>query len=231
MASYGARSINEVEERIASAARSAGRDPSEITLIAVSKTVGLEEVAAAIDAGVRDFGENRPQEFVRKYEAFCGSSPHVRWHLIGSLQTNKVKDVVGRAALIHSVDSVKLLHKIDAVAARLTVVQPVLLQVNVSGEESKHGFSPDEIEGVLQAAGELENITINGFMTMAPASSPAQATQTFCGLSMLRQRFASANINNVDLQELSMGMSGDYELAIAQGATMIRVGRALFAEE
>lgn len=216
-----------VLRRVADAADSVGRDPAEVLVVAVTKTVGIDQVAQAARLGIRDFGENRVQEFIGKYGLF----PDLRWHFIGTLQTNKVKDVVGKAYLIHSVDSSRLLEKIDARAGELGVVQPVLLQVNVSGEGSKHGFDPDDMVDVLREASGMENVEVRGLMTMAPARDPEAASATFSGLRRLADELGSCGVPGVELRELSMGMSGDYATAIEQGATIVRIGGALFGRQ
>ncbi|PKQ17406.1 MAG: YggS family pyridoxal phosphate-dependent enzyme [Actinobacteria bacterium HGW-Actinobacteria-7] len=213
-----------VRRRVEDAADLVGRDPSEVRIVAVTKTVGLEEVGAALAAGIVDFGENRVQEFLGKYGLF----PQANWHFIGTLQTNKVKDVVGRAHLIHSVDSLKLLLAIAHKAQVQGVVQPVLLQVNISGEESKHGFAGREVHDVLASAFELEGVRIRGLMTMAPLGRPDEARQVFRALRELRDSLRVSAPNGVELDELSMGMTGDYQVAVEEGATIIRVGHGLF---
>ncbi len=209
---------------VADAADVAGRDPAEVTVIAVTKTVGVSEVRQAIAAGVHDFGENRAQEFTGKQGLF----PHERWHFIGSLQTNKVKQVVGRAELIHSVDSLHLLTAVDARAREAGVVQPVLLQVNVSHEASKHGMEFEEAEECVRAACGLPGVLVRGLMTMAPLGRPESARWVFRECADWMGRLQSMHCDAVDLCELSMGMSNDFRVAIEEGATIVRVGRALF---
>lgn len=213
-----------VRRRVADAADVAGRDPSEVTIVAVTKTVGLDDIRQAADAGIRDFGENRVQEFLGKYGLF----PGVHWHFIGSLQTNKVKDVVGRAALIHSVDSVRLLDEVSRRAEAAGIVQDVLLQVNVSGEGSKHGFSPDEMPDVLADAGREPSVRVRGLMTMAPFVRPEDVRWVFRDLRELRDSLRAGALDGVELDELSMGMTNDYRIAVEEGATIVRVGRAIF---
>ncbi len=178
----------------------------------------------AVTAGCTDFGENRVQEFLGKYGLF----PDVRWHFIGTLQTNKVKDVVGRAYLIHSVDSLKLLEKINVVAEAKGIVQRVLLQVNVSHEESKHGVQPDEAEEMLRASIDMHGVEVCGLMTIAPLSRPESVRWVFRGLSELFATLNGMRFNGVELSELSMGMTNDFTVAIEEGATIIRVGTAIF---
>ncbi|MDZ4169082.1 MAG: YggS family pyridoxal phosphate-dependent enzyme [Coriobacteriia bacterium] len=214
-----------IRRQVADAADIAGRDPSDVTIVAVTKTVGIEEIRCAADFGVADFGENRVQEFLGKYGLF----PDVRWHFIGTLQTNKAKDIVGRAHLIHSVDSRHLIEEIAKRAALAGVVQDVLLQVNVSGEASKHGFHPDDVrEALIDASQARESLRVRGLMTMAPLGRPADAGWVFRDLKDLRDSFREMPLNGVELDELSMGMSNDFRVAIEEGSTMVRVGRAIF---
>jgi PLP dependent protein len=213
-----------VRRQVADAADIAGRDPSEVTIVGVTKTVGVEEVRSALLAGISDFGENRVQEFLGKYGLF----PTARWHFIGTLQTNKVKDVVGRAALIHSVHSLHLLTEIARRAEQADVVQPVLLQVNVSGEESKHGFEPCDVREALIEASHLPNVEVRGLMTMAPLGRPEDARWVFRELRELRDSLREMPLNSVELTELSMGMSNDFRVAVEEGSTIVRVGGAIF---
>ncbi len=213
-----------VRRNIADAADCAGRSPDSIRIVAVTKYVGVPEIAEALDAGIMDFGENRVQEFLGKFGLF----PDVRWHFIGSLQTNKVKDVVGKAYLIHSVDRLKLLHHIEQRAAEAGVVQPILFQVNVSGEESKHGFLPRDVPDALTEAVQMENVEVRGLMTMAPYQRPEDVRWVFRELRELRDSLRTEGPNGVELSELSMGMSNDYRVAVEEGATIVRVGRAIF---
>lgn len=213
-----------VRARVCDAADAADRSPDEVTIVAVTKHVGIPEVQQAIAAGCSDFGENRVQEFLGKYGLF----PDVRWHFIGTLQSNKVKDVVGRAHLIHSIDSLKLLEHVNVVAETKGVVQSVLLQVNVSGEESKHGFAPDDLEEVLRAAGDMHGVDVRGLMTMAPYARAESVRWVFRRLSELFATLNAMRFNGIDLRELSMGMTNDFGVAIEEGATIIRVGTAIF---
>lgn len=213
-----------VRRHVADAADACGRSADEITVVAVTKTVGVPEIRAALAAGVSDFGENRVQEFLGKYGLF----PEARWHFVGTLQTNKVKDVVGRASLIHSVDSLKLLHQIDRRATEAGVVQPVLLQVNVAGESRKHGFSPRDVGEALVETSRLDSVEVRGLMTMAPLARAEEVRWVFRELRELRDSLRAMPLNGVELDELSMGMSGDFRVAVEEGATIVRVGRALF---
>jgi pyridoxal phosphate enzyme (YggS family) len=213
-----------VRRQVADAADISGRDPSDVTIVAVTKTVGLDDIAHAADAGIRDFGENRVQEFLGKYGLF----PDVRWHFIGTLQTNKVKDVVGRASLIHSIDSARLLQEVDRRASEKGLVQPVLLQVNVAREASKHGFLIDELPDALEMASELEGVEVRGLMTMAPLGRPEDVRWVFRELKEARDSLREMPLNGVELDELSMGMTNDFRVAIEEGSTIVRIGRALF---
>ncbi|MFA5843443.1 MAG: YggS family pyridoxal phosphate-dependent enzyme [Coriobacteriia bacterium] len=219
-----AERLRSVRRQVADAADIAGRDPARVTIVAVAKTVGVVEVRNAVVAGCRDFGENRVQEFLAKRALF----PDERWHFIGSLQTNKVKDVAGRATLIHSIDSLRLLEHVDRHAAEAGAVQQVLLQVNVSGEPTKHGLAPDEVEDVLLASGDLDNVLVKGLMTMAPLGRPEEARWVFRRLADLFAGFRDMRFNGVDLTELSMGMTNDFRVAVEEGATIVRIGRAIF---
>ena len=209
---------------ISDAADVAGRDPADVVLVAVTKTVGISEVAQAVAAGMHDFGENRAQEFVAKQGLF----PLETWHFIGTLQSNKIKQVVGRAALIHSVDSLGLLEAIDRRAAEVGAVQPVLLEVNVSGERSKHGMTFDEAEECVRRAGDHPGVSVRGLMTMAPLGRAESARRVFRECNHWMGRLQSLHCDAVELTELSMGMSNDFSVAIEEGATIVRVGRALF---
>ena len=213
-----------VLRRVRDAADRAGRDPDAVTVIAVTKTVGVQDIRNAVAAGMCDFGENRVQEFEGKYGLF----PGVRWHFIGTLQTNKVKGVVGRASLIHSVDSLRLLEYIERRASEQGVPQKVLLEVDIAGEATKHGLRPDDLEDVIWAAEDMEFVEVKGFMTMAPYARPETVRWVFRELAEVRSALSALPLNRVELTELSMGMSNDFEVAVEEGSTMVRVGRAIF---
>jgi pyridoxal phosphate enzyme (YggS family) len=215
-----------VRRHVHDAADVSGRGPDDVTIVVVTKTVGIPELRQAMDAGARDFGENRVQEFLGKYGLF----PDVSWHFIGSLQTNKVKDVVGRACLIHSVDSLHLLGEISRRAEQAGVTQPVLLQVNVSGEDTKHGFECDDVRETLVAASTMSSVEVRGLMTMAPFGRPEDARWVFRELCELRESLKEMPLNGVELTELSMGMSNDFRVAVEEGATIVRVGGAIFGK-
>ncbi|MDR1775116.1 MAG: YggS family pyridoxal phosphate-dependent enzyme [Actinomycetes bacterium] len=221
-----ADNIAAVQARIRDACARAGRDAADVTLIAVSKTKPLQMVREAAAAGQHQFGENRADALVERTEAL----PDEHFHFIGNLQTNKVRLVVGRTPLIHSVDSWHLLQKINARAGFLGLVQPVLLEVNISGEESKSGFASDDVAGIVSdAAAQCANVQVNGLMTMAPFVGTDDAEQLrwiFAGLRELAERLRART--GCALPQLSMGMSGDYEVAVEEGATLVRVGTAIF---
>lgn len=210
--------------RIRDAADAVGRDADDVTIVAVAKNVGPTEVRTAVAAGIRDFGENRAQEFVAKHGLF----PDVRWHFIGTLQSNKVQHIVGKAALIHSVDSMALLERVDRVADSLGVIQPVLLQVNISHESSKHGVDRIEVEEMLHAAAELPGVSVRGLMTIAPYVRAESVRWVFRDLRSLFETLGAMRFNGVELTELSMGMTNDYAVAVEEGATIVRIGRAIF---
>lgn len=228
------RRRQEICERMADALARAGRGADDALLIAVSKTVGTDEVVAAIRAGYRTFGENRPQELVRKLAdlAECDGLPPVRFDMIGNLQTNKINAVLGRAQLIHSIRSQHLAEAVSSRAARrieageLEAPVDVLLEVNVSGEESKSGFAPDELRACMGQLVELMGIRIRGLMTMAPRGDKDAARRTFSGLRDLRDELQVAH--GIVLPELSCGMSEDFEIALEEGSTIVRLGRVVF---
>ena len=221
----------QIMERVARAARAAGRDPDGVTVCAVSKTVDVPEVQAARAAGYASFGENRPQELARKL-AVLRNDPafaDVQWHMIGNLQENKINHVLAEhPTLIHSIASPKLAEAVSKRAVVHGMVQPVLLEVNVSGEDSKSGMAPQELRASYERLAELPGIALRGLMTMAPQGSPAVASQTFAGLRALRDELQETYASAASLTELSMGMSEDFEEAIAQGATIVRLGRVIF---
>lgn len=216
----------QVQERIQAACRRSGRDPAEVTLIAVSKTKPLSDLMAAYEAGTRDFGENKVQEILAKAPVMPEDA---RFHMIGHLQRNKVKSVLKHAGLIHSVDSIRLAEQIQADAVREQLCTDILLEVNVAGEESKYGFAPAEVPGAVQQISRFSNIQICGLMTIAPFVKNSEENRPiFRNLKQLSVDIKGKNIDNVSMSVLSMGMTGDYEVAIEEGATMIRVGTGIF---
>lgn len=205
-----------------------GRSPEEVTLVAVSKTVGVEEVAYAIEAGARDFGENRPDQLMMKADAY----PQENWHFIGNIQSRRIRDIVGRASLVHSLFEERHARKIDEAARALDIVQDVLLEVNVSGEESKSGLTPDEVKSLLDVCRALPNVRVRGLMTMAPQGDLDVARDTFAGLARLRDELRDGlSAEEAEaFDELSMGMSEDWREAVQEGATLVRIGRAIFSD-
>lgn len=224
----------EILERMDAAVRASGRTLDDVELVAVSKTVGLPELLCAIDAGYRTFGENRPQELNRKLEglSLVQDVPQVRFDMIGNLQTNKINAVLGRVDLIHSIGSLHLAEAVSSRAARrleageLTTSQRVLLEVNVSGEETKGGFSPQELRETMDKLQNLYGIEICGLMTMAPRGNIEVARACFSDLRELRDELAASS--GLALPELSCGMSEDFEAALAEGSTLVRLGRVVF---
>jgi pyridoxal phosphate enzyme (YggS family) len=221
--------IERIGERIDAARRRAGRSDL-VTLVAVSKTVEPERVLAAFEAGQRVFGENRVQEAVSKIAATAPRMPGAEWHLIGHLQRNKARAAVDAFSLIESVDSLELARRLSHLAGQIGRTLPVLIEVNVAGEENKHGFSPAEFRRSAEELAGLGHLEIRGLMTVAPlASSPDEVRPVFRELRTLRD-WARESTAGTGFAELSMGMSGDFEVAIEEGATMVRIGRALFGE-
>ena len=220
-----AENLGRVRQRMSAAADRAGRDPEDICLVAVTKTVGAEEVRVLYDLGVRDFGENRVMDAVPKVEAFAGSG--ARWHMIGHLQRNKVKKVVGVYSLIHAVDSMRLLKEVQDRSAQAEVETDVLIQVNVSGEASKFGLEPEELADVLAEVRGGSHVRAVGLMTMAPiVTEPEETRPMFRRLRELLEAHAGDD-PRTPLSELSMGMTQDFEVAIEEGATLVRVGSAI----
>ena len=220
---------NQVKENVKQACKKAGRDPREVTIIAVSKTKPLEMIEELRKEKVKDFGENKVQELREKYEKI---SWPVRWHLIGHLQTNKVKYIVDKVALIHSVDSVHLAKQINKEAAKHQMKEvPVLIQVNFAREDTKFGFSPEEAVEAIQEIAALEHVKVKGLMQIAPfVEDPEENREYFRAMKQLSVDIENKNFDNVDMSILSMGMTNDYEVAVEEGATMIRVGTGIFGE-
>lgn len=218
--------LKEVEECICAACEKSGRDRSEVTLIAVSKTKPVSMIEEAYSSGIRQFGENKPQELRDKYEEL---PKDIHWHMIGHLQRNKVKYVVGHAALIHSVDSIRLAQAIDQEAEKKGIIMPVLVEVNVAEEESKFGVTVADCEEFICSIAKLEHISVQGLMTIAPFVENAEDNRKyFAKLRELSVDIEAKNIDNVSMCNLSMGMTGDYQVAIEEGATMVRVGTGIF---
>lgn len=218
--------LEEVEERIQEACRRAGRDRSEVTLIAVSKTKPAEVLKEAYDLGIRVFGENKVQELTEKYEVL---PKDIRWHMIGHLQTNKVKYIADKVELIHSVDSLKLAETIEKEAAKRHRTIDILVEVNVAEEESKFGLKVEEVIPFIEKVAGFSHINVRGLMTIAPfVENPEKNRSVFADLRKLSVDITEKNIDNVNVSILSMGMTNDYEVAIEEGATMVRVGTGIF---
>lgn len=225
---YIEQNFAEVERRICAACMRAGRSRDEVTLIAVSKTKPVEMIQTAYGAGIREYGENKVQELVSKYDEL---PEDIHWHLIGHLQRNKVKYIIDKACLIHSVDSLRLAEEISREAVKKGVTARILVQVNVAGEDTKFGLAVGETESVVRSIAQLQNISICGLMTIAPfVDNPQDNRIHFQKLKKLAVDIDSKNIDNIHMDILSMGMTGDYEVAIEEGATMVRVGTGIFGE-
>ena len=214
------RNLRDVERRIAQAAQRAGRSPAEITIVAVTKGLTAQAIEAALEAGIRHIGENRVQEARGKIARLSNLQPCPTWHMVGHLQTNKVKTAVEIFDIIHSIDSLRLA---EALSGRARNTVSVLLQVNISGEEPKSGFSQAELHKAAEDVARLPMLEVKGLMTIAPlVSDPEEVRPIFRRLRELR--------DSLGLEHLSMGMSDDFEVAVGEGATMVRIGRAIFGE-
>lgn len=212
--------LSDIHNKIASAAEKSGRKKEDITLICVSKTISAEVINEAVSLGEKIFGENRPQELRDKFDNVEGAT----WHLIGHLQTNKVKYVVGKAKLIHSVDSIHLANAINERAEKENLVQDILLEVNISGEESKYGLTIAQIPAIIKEIKLFKNLNFKGFMTMAPLGAPEDEIRAI--FKTAHNLFEEYKKDGAEI--LSMGMSKDFEIAIEEGATHVRVGSAIF---
>lgn len=220
--------LKKVEENIEAACKRAGRSRDEVTLIAVSKTKPIEMLQEVYDAGTRHFGENKVQELCDKIEQMPSD---IQWHMIGHLQRNKVKYIVGKVALIHSVDTYRLAEEINIQAKKRNITVPILVEVNIAGEESKFGTSAEDAILLVEDISKLENVQIKGLMTIAPyVTDPEENRLYFRKIKQLSVDITHKNIDNVSMEILSMGMTGDYEVAIEEGATMVRVGTGIFGE-
>lgn len=223
-----AANLEAVRQRIADAARRSGRSGDGVKLVAVTKYVPVDVIQSLVELGCRDLGESRPQALWEKAEVFSGQP--TEWHMIGHLQRNKVERTVPLVSLVHSGDSLRLLQAIDATAATIGRRVPVLLEINVSGDATKHGFAPPDVESQLPAIAKLAQLEVRGLMGMASREGDLdQARREFARLRELRDRLQVVAPPEIKLAELSMGMSGDFEVAIEEGATIVRVGSALFA--
>lgn len=225
---YIKKNLDIIRTKIEAAAIKSGRKLEDITLVAVSKTVEPQKILKALDEGITELGENRVQELTEKYDII---NRNCNWHLIGHLQTNKVKYIIDKVKMIHSVDRYNLAEEINDRAQKIGKTIDILLQVNISGEESKFGVCENDAFALIKQIARLQNIRVRGLMTMAPfASNPQTVRDVFSGLRKLSIDIEKENINNIGMEYLSMGMSNDYELAIEEGANVVRIGTALFGE-
>ncbi|MBS6195299.1 MAG: YggS family pyridoxal phosphate-dependent enzyme [Clostridiales bacterium] len=223
-----AKHLQEVQEEICKACEKSGRNPEEVTLIAVSKTKPVSMIHEAMEAGQTVFGENKVQELCSKYEEL---PKNLVWHLIGHLQRNKVKYIADKAALIHSVDSLRLAETIDQEGKKHQRVVPILIEVNVAQEDTKFGVSVEETLSLVEEIAKLPNVQIKGLMTIAPyVENPEENRPVFRKLKQLSVDISAKNMNNVYMDILSMGMTNDYQVAVEEGATMVRVGTGIFGE-
>ncbi len=220
--------LRNVESQIQASCEKSGRQREDVTLIAVSKTKPVELLQEAYDAGVRDFGENKVQEICDKYDRLPSDIP---WHMIGHLQRNKVKYIIDKVCMIHSVDSYRLAEEINIHAKKHKLVMPVLIEVNIAQEQTKFGVSKDDAMQLIEEAAHLDSIQIQGLMAVAPYVENAEENRKyFQELAKLAVDIRAKNIDNVVMRVLSMGMTGDYAVAIEEGAAMVRVGTGIFGE-
>ena len=218
--------LADVEAKIVKACENSGRQRDDVTLIAVSKTKPVETLKDAYDLGVRVFGENKVQELTDKYEAL---PKDIQWHMIGHLQRNKVKYIIDKVALIHSVDSIRLAETIEKEAAKHNITANILIEVNVAKEESKFGLMPEELDGFIDKIKDFKHIQVKGLMTIAPfVENPETNREIFRSLRKLSVDINNKNVDNVNVSILSMGMTNDYTVAVEEGATMVRVGTGIF---
>ncbi|NLJ90010.1 MAG: YggS family pyridoxal phosphate-dependent enzyme [Clostridiales bacterium] len=224
--------LRKIEENIIEACNKAGRNRDEVTLIAVSKTQPIDLIEEALEAGIVNFGENKVQELVSKIEVL-NEDKHkdLKWHMIGHLQRNKVKYIVDKVSLIHSVDSIRLAKQIEKEARKRGVTVDVLIEVNIAGDPDKFGFKEEEVYSATLEISRLEHINIKGLMTVAPyVTDPEENRLYFSKMKQLSVDIKAKNIDNVIMDTLSMGMTGDYTVAIEEGATMVRIGTGIFGE-
>ncbi len=214
-----------IKNRVKAACKRAGRDSDDVTIVAVSKSVDIETASRVVEGGIRDLGENRAKEIVNKFNAI---QEEIRWHFVGHLQRNKVKDLIEFVDLIHSLESIPLAEEINKRAKEIGKIQDVLVEVNVSGEKSKYGLHPDQVFGFIKQVKDFDNLRIKGLMTMAPYGAMEERVRSvFSHLRSIRETLAA---DGVLLDHLSMGMTDDFELAIEEGADIVRIGRAFFID-
>lgn len=222
------QNIDEINAKIAKAAERSGRKKEDILLLAVTKTIDIPRIKQAVDYGLTQLGENKVQEIMDKYDTL---GPDVKWHLIGHLQTNKVKYIIDKVDLIHSVDSIKLAQEINKRAEQKNKVMNILIEVNIAEEESKFGVKPEEIENLIAEISQMKNICVKGLMTVAPFVENSEENRNyFSQMKQLLVDINAKNMNNVNMDVLSMGMTNDYEVAIEEGATIVRIGTGIFGK-
>ena len=222
------QNIIDIEQRITAAAQKSGRKREDILLLAVSKTIDVPRIKQAVDCGLKELGENRVQEILEKYDTM---GKDVCWHLIGHLQTNKVKYIINKVKMIHSVESIKLAEEIDKRAKQSNVIMDILVEVNIADEQSKFGVTPKETLSFIKNIAVLDNIRIKGLMTVAPfVDNPEENRDCFRRMRQLLVDINAEKIDNVNMNVLSMGMSNDFEVAIEEGATIVRVGTNIFGK-
>ena len=220
------QNLLDIRQNIENACKKAGRKKEDVCLLAVTKTIDAQRINEAISLGVTDIGENRVQELLAKYDLVDRG---VNWHLIGHLQTNKVKYIADKVCMIHSVESMPLAIEIDKRCAKIDKVMDILVEVNVSGEESKSGINPENAVEFITEISKLKNIRVKGLMTMAPFEAENdELHQIFSNLHKISVDISSKKLDNVSMEHLSMGMSGDYEVAVQEGSTIVRIGTAVF---
>ncbi len=225
---YISENIENIRKNIDAACKRSGRDTKDVLLLAVSKTVDVDRIKVAVDCGLNSLGENRVQEIMEKYEPM---GENVKWHLIGHLQTNKVKYIIDKVELIHSVESIKLAEEINKQAKKHNLVMDVLVEVNMADEESKFGVKPEETESFIRELALMDNIRVRGLMTVAPNVENGEENRVyFRNMKQLLVDINAKNINNINMDILSMGMTGDYETAVEEGATIVRVGTGIFGK-
>lgn len=225
---YISENIKSIREKIDNAAQKAGRDPKDVLLLAVSKTVDVPRIKAAVAEGLDELGENHVQEIMEKFEPM---GPDVKWHMIGHLQTNKVKYIIDKVKLIHSVESLKLAEEINKQAKKRGLVMDILVEINMAKEESKYGIMPEDTPAFIESLSSLENIRVRGLMTVAPNVENGEENRVyFRNMKKLLVDINAKNINNINMDVLSMGMTGDYITAVEEGATIVRVGTGIFGK-
>ncbi len=223
---YIHENCEKIKDRIRTAAQRSGKNPEEIRVVAVSKTVDAARITKALECGITDLGENRVQELCEKFDSI---SMKCKWHLIGHLQTNKVKYILEKVAIIHSLDRLELAKEIQKRAEKTGRIVEALVQVNIAAEDSKFGISPENALGLIKELSIMGNIKVKGLMTMAPlVENPEDVRWVFAGLRKLLIDIGKENIDNIDMEYLSMGMSNDFEIAIEEGSNIVRIGTAIF---